>query len=454
MVDRTPTYLDGPGPVFTAIAQLGEGDRLAGIVNESDLVEDSIIYKNASGTVTHLGLGSNTFVGNIGSGVAAVTAAQLVGLLFTEFGASTAGTLLTYDSGTSQWVTLGPGTPGQILSVGASLSLEYIDPPSGGGSSTLAGLTDTSFGTLADSEVLKYVGGQWVNSTIETTDLSWIDLSGGISNGEGLVYNNGVFVPGAVGGSATNLSDISVDTDLAMGTFHVQFTGTGSIDFASLMDIASNSWSLTDTGTNFIISSISSGTATSRFSVENTGDVKLWSYENTRDDSGTTTPANFLYTDSAGVLQSADLDSANFATWAGLSLEDLTNVQPSQSITDGHVLTWDFGEQEWQAKASTAEGQALTFVSTAETLEIGRGYVIADAGQTLTLPDVGLQDNGKQIRLVLMGGDWQNCGISLDPPSVVPTPTIFDGQTTPFLANSSTLYLTWDNTNTNWIGSV
>lgn len=444
MVDRTPTYLDGPGPVFTAIAQLGDGDRLAGIVNESDLVEDSIIYKNASGTVTHLGLGSNTFVGNIGSGVAAVTAAQLVGLLFTEFGASTAGTLLTYDSNTGRWVTLAPGTPGQILSVGTS-GLEYIAPPSGGGSSTLAGLTDTSFSNLAASQFLKYDGATWVNSAIETIDLSWIDLTGGITNGEGLVWSTDRFVPGAVGGSATNLSDITIDTNLVMGSRNVTF-GTGSIDFTSTLDIGSASWSLTEAAGAFTISTVSGSLA--RFSIASDGDITLPSYTDSRHDASTVAPENFLYTDGSGNLLSADIDGGNFATWAAIGLYDLIDVLGSQSTTTGHVLTWN-GSQ-WSAQAPTTEGQALTFIGGNLTLAVGRGYVIpANSTSTLTLPSNS--SSGDQIKLIVADGDWLNSGVSVNPGA---GDTIFNGQSQPFLAYSSTLYLTYDEPNNNWIGSV
>ena len=452
MADQIPTYLVGTSPNFTAVGQLSANDRLSGIVNESDLVQNSIIFKDSAGAVDALALGSNTFVGNIGSGVAAVTAAQLLGALFTEFNGAK-GDLLVHDG--TNWVTLTPGANGQLLSAdsAAATGLSFIDAPSGGGATTLDALTDTNLAGATSSQFLKYNGSQWVNSAVEIADVSWVDITG-INDGEGLAWSAGAgrFEPVVLGaGSADDLGNHTATQDLQMGTFNVDLT-TGAIDFSTTLDISSASWSLTEAAGAFTISTVSGG-STSRFSVEGDGDVKLWSYPNTRDDSGTTTPENFLYTNGSGDVLSADLDDTSFATWANISLENLTNVQDSASTTDGYVLTWDNGDGAWQAKASTAESQALTRIGGATTLELGRGYLLVNASYTLTLPSVGASDDGKQIKLVLRGGDWLASDIEIVVANGTANRTICANQG-PFLANSSTLYLTYDHSDTNWVGSV
>lgn len=443
MADRIPTYLVGSSPNFTAIGQLGSDDRLIGVVNHADLVQNSIIFKNAQGVVEAKTLTNNTFLGNTGSGVAAVSAAQLVALMFAEFSATTRGTVLAY-TGTT-WETLAPGSENQVLAVSAAAAsgLAYVDLPTGG-VDTLGGLTDTTVTSPVDKEFLKYNGANWVNDTIETTDLSWIDISG-IQPGEGLAWDagQGRFEPTTLGGSTGLLSGITVDTSLVMGIHNVQF-GTGGVDFTSTMDIGSASWSLTDTGSDFIIT----GDGNARFSIDNTGHVTLPYYDRTRDDTSSGDPQNFLYTDQNGVLRSAPINDANFATWADLRLSDLVNVQSSQVITTGHVLTYT--GSEWAAQAPTVDGQALTAITTNLTLSVGRGYLLASGSSvTLTLP--ANSSTGDQVKLILADGDWRNSGVTINPGA---GDNIFSGQTEPFLAYSSTLYLTYDEPGNNWIGSV
>lgn len=453
MAEQIPTYLVGTGSTFTAVGQLGPNDTLAGVVNHADLVPNSIIFKNSASEVDALPLTQNTLVGNIGSGVAAVSAAELLALVFDQFSGAK-GELLVHNG--TDWVTLAPGTNGQILSANSETAtgLEFTSTSSFlGGATTLDALTDTVITSPADGQFLKYDSGSWVNSAVETADLSWIDITTTpIQTNEGIKWDGTKFVPTVLGGSADDLGNHTASQSLVMTTHDIVFT-TGTIDFSTTMDIGSASWSLTEAAGAFTISTVSGGTA-SRFSIASNGNITLPSYPDSRHDASTVAPENFLYTDGSGNLLSADIDGGDLATWANIQLSDLVDVLYSASITDGHVLTWDQTAGEWQAKASTVEDQALTFVASSQTLQLGKGYVITNGSYTLTLPQVGLDDNGKQVRLILKGGDWQSCTVNIVVNSGNALATIFDGQTTPFLANSSTLYLTWDDTSDNWIGSV
>ena len=113
MAQQTPIVFLGSAPDFSGITQLKTADTLAGIVNHADFGNDAIMKSNDSGTVAALAVGTNEFVGNTGSGIAAIplatlkTALAVVTTLSTvtdvELDSIADGEILTWSNGDSEW---------------------------------------------------------------------------------------------------------------------------------------------------------------------------------------------------------------------------------------------------------------------------------------------------------------------------------------------------------------
>lgn len=82
-----------------------------------------------------------------------------------------------------------------------------------GGSSTLAGLTDVSLGTLSAGQALVFNGSKWVNQTIQGGSGGAMNLSGlldvrvnGVADGQMLIYRNGYWVNEGFDGNYVTLN--------------------------------------------------------------------------------------------------------------------------------------------------------------------------------------------------------------------------------------------------------
>ena len=149
MADKTPIVLLGTAPNFTGVGEMLTADRLAGIVNESDLSNNSVIMKTNGGAVTAGVLGSNTIVGNIGSGIQVLSAANIQTLLINVLGLDTAGQIVAYDG--TDFQVIDPGSNGEALLYNDAVN-GGLEP--GAISSTIAALSDTVISSPADTQVL------------------------------------------------------------------------------------------------------------------------------------------------------------------------------------------------------------------------------------------------------------------------------------------------------------
>ena len=94
-----------------------------------------------------------------------------------------------------------------VNGVTKNICLDGYDSGGGGGSSTLAGLSDVTISSPTSGQILKYNGSTWVNgsagggSATALTDLSDVSLSG-LTNGQALVWDasNAVWKNATVGG--------------------------------------------------------------------------------------------------------------------------------------------------------------------------------------------------------------------------------------------------------------
>lgn len=111
------------------------------------------------------------------------------------------------------------GTNGQVLTTNGTGTLSFTTV-SGGGSSTLDGLSDVTITSVADNQYLRYDSGtsQWINETVTSVtnlnDLSDVNASGP-TNGQVIQYNSGASQWQTA--TLSFLSNVSEDTTPQLG---------------------------------------------------------------------------------------------------------------------------------------------------------------------------------------------------------------------------------------------
>ena len=160
MADKIPVVLGGTSPNFSGVAQLLTADRLAGVVNEKDFADDSLVVKRVGQSPTSLPLAENTLLGNVGSGIAALTTTDLAPIMAGALGLTGKGQLVAYNGTT--FVALAPGTNGQLVSFDSTTASGFaaVNAASGGGSDNLGNHTATQDLVMADNAItgVEYVG--------------------------------------------------------------------------------------------------------------------------------------------------------------------------------------------------------------------------------------------------------------------------------------------------------
>jgi hypothetical protein len=96
--------------------------------------------------------------------------------------------------GASGWTILAPGTSGYFLRTNGSGADPQWAAGGGGGSSTLAELTDVSLSGTASNDFLKYNGSQWVNVTPATAAAALPAMVGDSGSGGKVLGADGSFV--------------------------------------------------------------------------------------------------------------------------------------------------------------------------------------------------------------------------------------------------------------------
>lgn len=176
-------------------------------------------------------------------------------------------------TGSAALARVNVGSDGQILYADSTQSsgLRWDDAPSGGGggggASALDDLTDVTLTSPATGEYLRKSAGDWVNSTIQATDMpTGIDAanigSGAVSNTE-FGYLDGVTsaVQTQLDGKAAS-SHTHAASDINSGTLAVARGGTGLSSAAAgdlLYASASNTWAGLAAGTNGQVLAMVSG---------------------------------------------------------------------------------------------------------------------------------------------------------------------------------------------------
>ncbi len=132
MAEVRPAVFVGTGPNYGAIRVLDLNDKLSGVVNHVDFATGSVMVKNASGVVVPITLNSGEVLGNVGSGVTALTSAELSTLISGQFGATLKGQIFVFDG--TNMVALDPGTTNQVIGYDGSTAtgLKHIDLPAPG----------------------------------------------------------------------------------------------------------------------------------------------------------------------------------------------------------------------------------------------------------------------------------------------------------------------------------
>lgn len=355
MVDRIPTYLIGPSPAFTAVGQLSPTDRLAGLVNESDLVNNSVIAKSDSGIVAPVALTPNTFLGNTGDGIAAVDSAILNSFVFDAFAATTKGEILVYDG--SSFVLQAPGADDTVLAYDATtatgLKSVTVTAATGGGAGALNDLTDAAVTTPADLDFLIYDNGSasFVNSPLALEDAVNVDTDT-VVEGDLLVYRSGIWTSEGLALGNDNLGDHTATENLKMANFAIE--SALELEFTSILDIFSQKWLISEDSDRltWAYRPTAVTAAVEKLSYDSAVDTFQFSaYANIRDDSGTELPVNFLYTGAAGDVYSAPITELAIPTLIG-AMSDVNNAAPG----NGQVLAWNATSSLWEP--STVTGAA------------------------------------------------------------------------------------------------
>jgi hypothetical protein len=111
-------------------------------------------------------------------------------------------------------------TNGQAL-IYDDVNDEWVNGAGGGGSSTLAGLTDVTLATPSSGQVLEYDGSKWENNSLsipaDLDDLSDVQLTTPAS-GQFLKYDGSKWVNGSGGGGGASVLDDLTDVDITTPT--------------------------------------------------------------------------------------------------------------------------------------------------------------------------------------------------------------------------------------------
>jgi hypothetical protein len=355
MANKKPLVPIGTAPNFTGIGELLTTDRLEGIVNEGDYSNNSVIIKTGGGTIQPTVMGTNTILGNIGAGLTALSTANIKTLLNSVYALNTKGQVLAYDTTASALVPITPGTNGQALvfdsTVTGGIKAANI-------ASALSALTGVVLTAPATAEVLRYNGTNFVNAKLNFADLGDIDLTG-LANGYTLIYDSVAVKweaqPISVTSGVSDVGQYTSSNPLDMNNKAIQEVTRIGFNAGILLASGNNVWLAGETGGNFAFA-INALAPEYVLTLKSDKDVQFHDYANTRDDSGTTAPINFLYTNASGLMLSSPV--SELAIPAGL--DDLDDVDLTTAApVDGQFLK--FVVDEWvPAAAPTA-----SFITTA-----------------------------------------------------------------------------------------
>ena len=183
-----------------------------------------------------------------------------------------------------------------------------------------------------------------LRDSVAAEDTDWLALSGALNN-TGTIYHQGR----AIVGSTTTVGAFPNYTLGIKGGAVIEGLSSsqpnGLLDFQNL---GGNRWSFQNVGQNFIIMPDVNGI----FKIHGdgfgdvldittaTGNIQAHQYPNTRDDSGTDTPINFIYSDANGNLRSSNLDEINSGEW----VEQILLNTSSGTITTADPLPTNSGE--------------------------------------------------------------------------------------------------------------
>lgn len=362
MANKKPVVAVGTSPNFTGLGELAAADRLDGIVNHSDFTNNSVMVKDNLGAVVPTNLATNSILGNIGAGIASLSAENIRTLIKNIYSLTTTGQILAYNNATNTLVSIAPGTNGQALIFDNTVTGGL---KAGDVASQLNGLADVTINTPAAGQTIRHNGTLFVNAKLAVSDLSDVDLTG-LDDGHVLQYDIGAgnWVAGPISvssGLASNGDLTATEIDMYGGNNTAKpIIGLSRVAFQANMDIQSGTaWRILHFGTDLIVSRTQAGAAGDLVATyKQDRSLQLHAYANTRDDSATT-PVNFLYTNDTGVVLSSPITELAIPA----ELDDLTDVDLTTTPpVDGQFLKYVV--DKWVAAAAPTATWIGTATST------------------------------------------------------------------------------------------
>lgn len=244
MAQIKPAVFVGNGPNFEILRILSDDDTLAGVVNNSEFVNNSVMLKNTGGVLGAVVIPSGSLLANVGSGIGAVTLADFATLLATSaFDATVAKGEILVHNGTKVTV-FGPAANGYLVAFDSTSPTGLVAvAPAAAGVANFTDLGDTpapgTYGA-ADGFFVKVSGGGLVFEEVNPTglDLGSSDLTVALTGGDTVrlldLDSSGLRI------RDTDLSTffLSLDTQpgqsLTPGTVADSLTTLGRIDALSL----------------------------------------------------------------------------------------------------------------------------------------------------------------------------------------------------------------------------
>lgn len=187
MAQIKPAVFVGNGPNFEILRILSDNDTLAGVVNNSEFVNNSVMLRNTGGVLGAVVVPSGSLLANVGSGIGAVTLADFAASLATSaFDATGSSGEILVHNGTKVTV-FGPATNGYLVAFDSNSPTGLVAvAPAAAGVALFSDLTDTPVDyTAADGFFVKVSGNGLIFEEVNPTGLDLgssdltIDLTGG-----------------------------------------------------------------------------------------------------------------------------------------------------------------------------------------------------------------------------------------------------------------------------------
>jgi hypothetical protein len=293
-------FSSAPGTVTSLDTTVSALGKLSGNIDAkltSTLADSRIFVGNGSAVATAVALSGDATISNTGVLTLATT-----GVTAGSVGSGTAVPVITFDSkGRATSVT----TANILLqNIGGALSTTQQNAISFGNisgtvnlSTQIASTLGVSHGgtgniTFTSNALLIGNGTGALGQVIPGTDGQVLSLSGGVPTYvnplAAFTIQNGL--TGTNPGTVELGGTLAHNTNLALGgyTFGINGTGTANISANTAVNLTSSGGAI---GFNTSVPSVT---------IANNGDLAFFTYPQSRNDSGTTTPVNFLYTDNGG----------------------------------------------------------------------------------------------------------------------------------------------------------